>query len=94
MATYSTRPRPGQWYELGATWIESEELAYNTHSGVASNSGRRGLVRFADGKLRIVRLGVADTYFSMPAKPAHGRIGTVMVEDGEYRFHAYPAEGN
>lgn len=80
--------------QLGATWVDSEELAYNTYSGAASGSGRRGLVRFSDGKLRIVRLGVADTFFSMPAKPAHGRIGTVMRDNdaGEYRFYAYPVE--
>lgn len=82
-----------------ATWIGPEEHAYNTYSGAHSGSNRRGRVRFPDGKIRTVTLGVADTFFSIPA---HGRIkgryvsGTVMYnheigseEDGEYCF--YPA---
>ena len=73
--------------KLGNTWIDREELAYNTHSGSASGSNRRGLVRFPDGKLRIVRLGVADSYFTLPAKPSRGRIGTVTVIDQEFRFY-------
>jgi hypothetical protein len=79
-------------HHLGATWIDDESLAYNTYSGAPTGSNRRGLVRFADGSLRIVRLGVPDTYFSLPAKPSTGRIGSVMVGNGptgdEYRFHA------
>lgn len=70
----------------GETWIEDESLAYNTYSGAPTGSNRRGKVRFPDGKLRIVRLGVADTYFSVPAKPNHGKIGFVSVIDGEFRF--------
>ena len=64
---------------LGSTWIDPEELAYNSYSGAPTRSNRRGRVRFPDGKLRIVRLGVADTFFSIPAKPAHGRVGFVSV---------------
>ena len=74
----------------GKTWIDPEEFAYNTYHGSPSRSGRRGLVRFEDGKLRIVRLGVPDTHFSIPAKPSRGKIGTVMQEDDEFRFFAFP----
>jgi hypothetical protein len=83
------KPRPGMeervtW--LGETWIEPEELAYNTPYGSASESNRRGLVRFPDGRLRRVRLGVPDSYFTIPARPDRTRIGFVMVVDGEFRF--------
>lgn len=83
---------------LGETWIDDEELAYNAYSGAPSRSNRRGLVRFPDGKLRKVKLGVADTFFSIPAIPSHGRKGTVMVNHTEAlfddsiaeEFHFYP----
>ena len=71
---------------LGPTWIQAEELAYNTYHGSASRSERRGLVRFPNGKLCLVRLGVADTFFTIPAKPSHGPIGFVMVENDEFAF--------
>ena len=83
------------------TWIDSEELAYSSYSGRPSNSNRRVRVRFPDGKIRLVRLGVPDTFFSIPAKPSHGRIGFVTVAhwtdvergevpglvEGDYMFH-------
>lgn len=74
---------------MGETWIDPEELAYPT--GSVHGSRRRGLVRFADGKLRMVRLGVPDTFFSIPAKPSRGPVGVVMVgnEQEEYTFHAF-----
>jgi len=82
---------------LGETWIDPEELAYNTYGGVPTGSGRRGLVRFPDGKLRIVRLRVPDTYFTIPARPSHGRLGRISVdrpgtESEEFRFH--PPKGD
>ncbi len=90
------QPRIGNFYgspahpvRLGETWIESESLAYNTPSGSVHGSGRRGLVRFADGSLRIVRLGVPDTYFTIPAKPSRCRVGFVSVSEtaaGEQEF--------
>lgn len=72
------------------TWIGPESDAYNTYSGAHTGSNRRGKVRFPDGKLRIVTLGVPDTYFTIPA---HGRINgkyvsgfVSMADDGEYEF--------
>jgi hypothetical protein len=64
---------------LGETWIDSEELAYNTRSGAPSRSNRRGFVRFPDGRLRFVRLGVADSAWTIPARPSHGRLGHVTI---------------
>jgi hypothetical protein len=66
-------------HHLGETWIDDEQMAYNTYSGAATGSNRKGYVRFPDGKLRRVTLGVADTFFSIPAKPSQGRIGYVSV---------------
>ncbi len=57
------------------TYIGPEQDAYNTYSGAHTGSGRKGRVRFPDGKIRTVTLGVPDTFFSIPA---HGRI------DGRY----------
>ena len=71
------------------TWIGPETDAYNTYDGSHSNSNRRGEVLWPDGKVRMVTLGVADTYFTIPA---HGRYrgryvaGSVSQEDGEFQF--------
>lgn len=77
---------------LGNTYIEDEELAYNTYSGAHSRSYRRGRVRYPDGRILSVTLGVPDTYFTIPA---HGRLhgkyvsGYVSVDTDteEYVFH-------
>lgn len=77
---------------LGKTWIDREERAYNTYSGAHTGSGRKGLVRWEDGALRTVTLGVADTFFSVPA---HGYIrgryvsGYVSVGEEEFEFRVY-----
>lgn len=80
---------------LGNTYIEPEGLAYNTPTGAHSRSNRRGLVRYPDGRILSVILGVPDTYFTIPA---HGRLhgkyvsGFVSVDTqanqgrGEYTF--------
>jgi hypothetical protein len=78
--------KPFRPVRLGETWIEAEELAYASWSGASTDSRRRGLVRFPDGQLRIVRLGVADSFDSIPARPYRGHAGVVIVEDNEFRF--------
>lgn len=68
--------------KMGDTWIDDEELAYPRGSIRASR--RRGVVRYLDGKLRKVTLGVPDTYFTIPARgKANGRTlsGYVFVRD-------------
>ena len=68
--------------EMGDTWIE-DEMPYDGR--------RRGRVRCADGKLRVVRLAqTADTFFTIPANDGRGSRGYVMVENEEFRFFAYP----
>ena len=52
---------------LGPTWIDDERLAYNTPNGGHTGSARRGLVRFPDGTLHKVTLGIPDTFFTIPA---------------------------
>jgi len=80
---------------LGDTWLEPEELAYNTYAGGPCGSGRRARVRCPNGRLHIVRAGVPDTYWTIPAV---GRIngrysaGTIMInrpgeDDSEFVFY-------
>ena len=56
-----TAPRGASTYSNG-TWIDPEEYAY-------PNGGmhRRARVMF-NGKLRMARAGIPDTYFSIPAR--------------------------
>lgn len=75
----------------GETWIGAEYYAYSSPTGAPSSSLRRGKVRFPDGRLGVVKLGVADTYISIPAIPVAGkrRKGYVTVledADGEPEF--------
>lgn len=69
---------------LGETWIDAEELAYG--EGPLRESPRRGMVRFDDGKVRPVRLGVPDTAFSIPARSGAGKYGFVSVKNEEFTF--------
>ena len=78
------------------TWIGPEEDAYNTYHGGHSRSNRKGKAIYPDGLVRQVTLGVADTYFSIPA---HGRIHGCYVSgfvtsdvDGTYVFHIITKE--
>ena len=67
----------------GETWIGHEEAAYNVP---LAGSGRFGRVRFPDGKLRRVRLGVPDSFFSIPARVTlRGKTvsGFVTVDSAE-----------
>ena len=72
------------------TYIDPEEKAYNTYSGAHSRSNRRGRVRFPDGVVRSVTLGIPDTYFTIPA---HGRVkgryvaGYVTSDEEGFHFN-------
>lgn len=70
--------------EINGTWIDAEELAYNVP---LKKSPRRGLARFPDGKLRMVRLGVPDTFFTIPARASDGRHGYVTSGEEGFTFH-------
>ena len=76
------------------TYIDPEERAYNTLSGGHSRSNRRGKVLCEDGRVRTARLGIPDTYFTIPAHTRiNGRYITGWVtapttDGGAYCFHA------
>lgn len=70
----------------GDTWIEAEEASYPD-----GGFTRRAYVRFEDGKLRVVKCSIPDTYFTIPAKAkisgktVNGYI-TVLYNGDEYIF--------
>jgi hypothetical protein len=72
------------------TWLDNESYAYNTPTGSAHGSGRRARAMCADGVLRTFRVGVPDTFFSIPAVgKIKGRyaVGFVMVDADVLTFH-------
>jgi hypothetical protein len=83
------RPVPRIELESG-TWLDGEELAYNTYSGTPNGSGRKGRAKCFDGKLRTFSIGIPDTFFSIPAV---GKLGSryvrgwVEVKGGVLLFH-------
>jgi len=91
----SVRPRPparGAQHGQDASWLEPEELAYSSPTGSPSGSRRRAYALCEDGQYRTIRVGVADTYFSIPGFTTfHGhRVnGYVAYTDGRFVFHAY-----
>lgn len=69
------------------TWIDAEELAYP--SGSLRQSRRYGQALCADGKLRRVKLGIPDTFFSIPATCRITGVsvsGFVTYTDNVFRF--------
>ena len=70
---------------VGDTWMESECYCY-PNGGMT----RRARVRFPDGKLRVVRCGIPDTFFSVPVRKSDGD-GFICNDDetGEYVFRPY-----
>lgn len=77
-------------------WIDKEELAYP--AGSIRQSRRNGMVLFPDGKTRKVRLGVPDTWFSIPARASvNGRTVAGYVTHSDelgYHFIAYQYRKN
>lgn len=74
---------------LGETWIDPEEFAYP--AGSLRQSRRYGRARYPDGKVRRVKLGIPDTFFTIPARGRCGGrtlSGYVSCDDGEFVFHA------
>lgn len=69
----------------GETWVDPEEYAYP--AGSLRQSRRRGRVLFPDGKIRAVKLGVADTFFTIPARASwNGRTVSGFVSSDETGF--------
>lgn len=64
------------------TSLGSEDAAYP--AGSLRQSHRYGTAIFPDGKVRRVKLGVADTFFSIPARAHyHGRTVSGFVSIAE-----------
>lgn len=77
-------PQRGAMELGGGTWLDREELAYDRPLSRSPRWGEARL-RMPAGALVAVRLGVPDTYFSIPALHAGGR-GFVSIEDGVLVF--------
>ena len=61
------------------TWLEPEEFAYPG----GGKQHRRVRALCADGKTRIFRCGISDTYWTIPCKGG----GWVSVVDGVIYYH-------
>lgn len=83
--------RPVPRIELNnGTWLDGEELAYNTHTGSPCGSGRRAHAKCFDGKLRTFSAGIPETFTSIPAVGKIGGAyvrGWLEVKDDELLFH-------
>jgi hypothetical protein len=82
-------PMPRIELENG-TWLDREELAYNTYTGAPTGSGRKAYAKCFDGKRRTFSAGIPDTFTSIPAiGKINGKYvrGWLEVKDGELLFH-------
>lgn len=68
------------------TYIEPEERAYSARGSQL----RKGRAVWPDGKVRAVRAGIPDTFFTIPA---HGRLngkyvaGYLTSDENVLKFH-------
>lgn len=75
------KPHPSARHSANGTWLEPEELTYPS-----GGMHRRCRAIGPDGKAVIVKAGIADTYFSVPARhPVHGKGFLTHDEEG-YKF--------
>jgi hypothetical protein len=81
-------PQPrvgGHPTHYGDTWIEPEEWCY-LHGGMT----RRARVRFPNGRLRVVRCGIPDTWFSIPVRKSDGDgYITINTDNNELEFRPH-----
>ncbi len=77
-------PKRGASHLEGGTWMDREEFAYNIG---LSRSPRRGVAR-SGGRLVAVRLGIPDTFFSIPAIGPGQKKGYVSIDNGILMFQA------
>lgn len=76
------QPREAQYYGMKTsaqhmalgTWLEPEEITYPSGSMIR----RARAINTVTGKLRVVRCGIADTYFSIPVRGG----GFLSVSEG------------
>lgn len=88
------QPRNGSYYgttihnvTIADTWLEGEEFAYPT-----GGMTRRCYAVCPDGQKRVVKCGIPDTYFSIPAYARiHGKHvkGFVTSEETGFQFNVY-----
>lgn len=91
------KPRIGTFYGapihnivIGDTWLEGEEFTYPS-----GGLHRRCYALCPDNKLRVVKCGVADTFFSIPA---YARIkgkrvkGFITSDEHGFKFNVYKGE--
>jgi len=68
------------------TWLDPEEMAYPSGSMAA---GRKAKAMCPDGKARVCRVSIPDTFFSIPATTRYDgrhRRGFVMIENNVLTF--------
>ena len=80
-------------YEAG-TWLDCEELSYPSGTIYGGRRRARARLQTPDGKLLTVRIGIADTYFTIPAvtQERRRRRGFVHIVDGVVVFHTNEGE--
>lgn len=77
--TYGVRHTKRLTMSTNPTWLEPEELCYR-------GGRRRAGVLFPDGQIRIVRCGLPNTAFSIPAYHGSWGRGYVSSRDGVLEF--------
>jgi hypothetical protein len=81
--TAQAAPHRNAHHSTNGTWMEPEELCYP-----GGGMHRRCRAIFPDGKARIVKAGIPDTAFSVPAKHSAMGSGFIDHKEGEgYTFH-------
>jgi hypothetical protein len=91
------KPRQGRYYGApihniereDGTWLEGEEFAY-PNGGMT----RRCYALWEDGQKRLVKCGIPDTFFSVPASGRRrGKTvpGFVTSNEQGFRFNESPA---
>lgn len=67
---------------LNGTWLESESFCYFPYGG----KRRRARALCPDGKLRVLRCGIPDTFFTIPVRGG----GFLSVDAGVVVYHPSP----
>jgi len=87
MTVHANPDRRAQ-HSANDTWLEPEELCYP-----GGGMHRRCRAIFPDGKARVVKAGIADTAFTIPANHSAFGSGFIDHKEGEgFRFHPRKAK--
>lgn len=82
--TVHANPHRKAQHSANDTWLEPEELCYP-----GGGMHRRCRAIFPDGKARVVKAGIPDTAFSIPANHSAFGSGFIDHKEGE-GFHFHP----